>query len=82
MHKRMLLTVLCVGDLAAYAMAYFSLMKEEPFLLIKAFSSRIILNNSYHSCLDHIALNTIRNEAAQGTRNPKFVFKLTLCTTL
>lgn len=57
----------CVGDLADYAMAYFSRMEEEPFLLIKGFSPRIILNNSYHSCLDHIALNTIRNEAAQDT---------------
>lgn len=54
----MLLTVLCMGDLTAYAMAYFSFMKEEPFLLIKAFSSRIILNNSHHSCLDHVVLNT------------------------
>lgn len=59
----MLLIVLCMGDLTAYAMAYFSFMKEEPFLLIKAFSSRIILNNSHRSCLDHVAFNTIRNEA-------------------
>lgn len=59
----MLLIVLCVGDLTAYAMAYFSFVKEELFLLIKSFSSRIILNNSHHSCLDYDPLNTIRNEA-------------------
>lgn len=29
----MLLIVLRVGDLTAYAMAYFSFMKEEPLLL-------------------------------------------------
>lgn len=67
LHKRMLLTVLCMVDLTAYAMAYFSFMKEEPFLLIKAFSSRIILNNSHHSCLDHVVLNTVKNETVQET---------------
>lgn len=63
LHKRMLLIVLRVGDLTAYAMAYFSFMKEEPFLLIKALSSRTIPNNSHRSCLDYVPLNTIRNEA-------------------
>lgn len=31
LHKRMLLVVLCLGDLTAYAMTYFSFMEEEPF---------------------------------------------------
>lgn len=63
----MLLIVLCMGDLTAYVMAYFYFMKEEAFLLIKAFSSGIILNNSHCSCLDHVALNTIGNETVQET---------------
>lgn len=66
LHTRMLLIVLFMGDLTAYSMVLFSFMKEKPFLLIEAFSSRIICN-SHHSCLDHVALNTVKNEAVQET---------------
>lgn len=62
LHKRMLLVILCLGDLTAYAMTYFSFMEEEPFQLTKAFSSRIILCHSYHSCLDHVVLYAVRNK--------------------
>lgn len=30
LHKRMLFAVLCLGDLTAYAMTYFSFMEQEP----------------------------------------------------
>lgn len=65
LNKRMLLIVLFMGGLTAYSMVFFNEGKEKQFI-IEAFSSRII-HNSHHSCFDHVALNTIKNEAVQET---------------
>lgn len=65
LNKRMLLIVLFMGGLTAYSMFSFPSLKRNN-LLIEAFSSRII-HNSHHSCFDHVALNTVKNEAVEET---------------